>query len=61
MNYYGPSEIWKVTYYPTDMSGGQMGVALIEADCRQQAMFTFQQQYAGQFRTVANCEKLLKS
>jgi hypothetical protein len=42
------------------MTGGQMGVALIEADCHQQAMFTFQQQYAGEFRTVAKCEKLIK-
>ncbi|MBE6748946.1 MAG: hypothetical protein E7557_06925 [Ruminococcaceae bacterium] len=60
MNYYGPSETWKIVYYPKDMSGGQMGVALIEADSHQQAMFTFQQQYAGEFRTVAKCEKLIK-
>lgn len=61
MSYYGPLETWKVTYYPKDMIGGKMGVALVEADCRQQAMFTFRQQYAGQFTTVSKCEKLLKS
>jgi hypothetical protein len=61
MSYYGPLETWKVVYYPNDMTGGKMGVALVEADCRQQAMYTFQQQYAGQYRTVSTCEKLLKS
>lgn len=60
MGYYGPLETWKIVYYPKDMSGGQMGVAFVEADCHQQAMFNFQQEYAGQFRTVEKCEKLFK-
>lgn len=61
MSYYGPLETWKIVYYPKVLQGGQMGVALVEADCHQQAMYTFQQQYAGQYSTVAKCEKLLKS
>ena len=58
--YYGPLETWKVVYYPKVLDAGRMGVALVEADCRQQAMFTFQQQYAGQYSTVKSCEKLIK-
>ena len=59
MGYYGPLETWKVVYFPKNMSGGTMGVAFVEADCRQQAMFTFMQQYAGQYNTVYKCEKFL--
>ena len=36
------------------------GVALVEADCRQMAMYTFQQQYAGQYTVIQSCEKLMK-
>lgn len=60
MGIYGPEETWKIVYYPVEQKAGMMGVALVEADCRQQAMYNFQQQYAGQFRTVASCEKLIK-
>ena len=60
MGYYGPLETWKITYYPKNVNGGIMGVALVEADCRQQDMYTFQQMYAGQYHTVAKCEKLIK-
>ena len=45
--YYGKLETWKVVYYPTNRGAGQMGVALIEADTRQSAMYTFSQQYSG--------------
>lgn len=60
MGIYGPLETWKVVYYPTDMSAWQMGVALIEAESQHQAVYTFKQQYAGQYRTVESCEKLMK-
>ncbi len=59
MTYYGPLETWKIVYHPKVMNGGVMGVAFVEADCRQMAMFTFQQQYAGQYSTVASCTKLM--
>lgn len=58
MGYYGPLETWKITYYPPMPNGGVMGVAFVEADCRQQALYTFSQQYAGQYTTVAKCERL---
>ncbi len=57
--YYGPLETWKIVYVPKVMNGGMVGVALVEADCRQQAMYTFAQQYAGQYATVSECKKLL--
>lgn len=59
MSYYGPLETWKVVYVPKVMNGGVRGVALVEADCRQMAMRTFMQQYAGQYHTVESCNKLL--
>jgi hypothetical protein len=57
--YYGPTETWKIVYYPKELNGGKMGVALVEADCHQQAMYTFQQEYAGQYFTIQSCKKLL--
>ena len=56
---YGPAETWKIVYYPKELNGGMMGVALVEADCHQQAMRTFAQQYAGQYSTIQSCKKLL--
>ena len=58
--YYGPLTTWKVVYYPKELNGGVMGVAFVEADCRQMAMHTFMQQYAGQYSTVYKCERLMK-
>lgn len=58
-SYYGPLETWKIVYYPKNRGAGQMGVALIEADCRQQAMHTFMEQYAGLYTTIDSCKKLL--
>jgi hypothetical protein len=52
-------ETWKIVYYPKELNGGMMGVALVEADCHQQAMRTFSQQYAGQYSTIQSCKKLL--
>jgi hypothetical protein len=57
--YYGPLETWKVVYYPRELNGGVMGVALVEADCQQQAMRAFREQYAGQYSTIQSCKKLL--
>lgn len=58
--YYGPLETWKIVYLPRNNNGGMRGVALVEADCKQMAMYTFSQQYAGQYFTIEKCEKLLK-
>ena len=60
MGIYGPEETWKIVYNPVVKNGGMVGVALVEADCRQQALYTFSQQYAGQYTTVEKCEKLIK-
>jgi hypothetical protein len=57
--YYGPLETWKVIYYPKNRRAGEMGVALVEADCRQEAMRAFMNQYAGQYETIDDCKKLL--
>jgi hypothetical protein len=59
MSAYGQKETWKVVYLPNTMSGGMRGVALVEAEDRQQAMHTFMQQYAGQYFTVEECKRLL--
>ncbi len=59
MSFYGVWETWKIVYYPKEMSGGVRGVALVEAGDRSHAMYTFQQQYAGQYTTVISCEKLM--
>ena len=53
-------ETWKVVYFPKILDGGKRGVALIEAATRQQAMYTFQKDYAGQYHTVDSCEKLIR-
>ena len=62
MGYYGPLETWKVVYHlpPAQQGGGRMGVAFVEADCRQMAMFTFMEQYKGQYSTVQSCQKLIR-
>ncbi len=56
--YYGPLETWKIVYNPKVMNGGMRGVAFVEADCHHMAMYTFQQQYAGQYSTIESCKKL---
>jgi hypothetical protein len=56
---YGVKETWKIVYYPKVLNGGMRGVALVEAENRQQAMWTFRNQYAGQYSTVEKCERLL--
>ena len=57
--YYGSLETWKVLYYPVNRGAGEVGVALVEADCHQQAMYTFSRQYAGLYTTIISCKKLL--
>lgn len=56
----GSTKTWRATYYPRMLNGGIRGVALIEADTKHMAMFTFQQLYAGQYHTVERCEDLIK-
>ena len=56
----GSTKTWKVTYNPKVLNGGVMGVALVEADTKQWAIHTFQQLYAGQYRTIYKCEELFK-
>ena len=60
MSFYGKWETWKIVYTPKVMNGGMRGVALVEAGDRPHAMYTFQQQYAGQYTTIESCEKLIK-
>ena len=50
---------WKIVYYPKVLNAGTMGVALIEAATKHDAMYTFGQQYAGEYLTVKSCNKLL--
>ena len=49
---------WKIVYYPKVLNNGMRGVALIEASDRSQAIYIFQQQYAGQYHTIDRCEKI---
>ncbi len=49
---------WKIVYYPKILNAGMRGVAFIEAETRQQAMYTFSQQYADQYSTVDTCTKI---
>ncbi|MBQ2933905.1 MAG: hypothetical protein IJE02_04790 [Clostridia bacterium] len=60
MSFYQKSTTWKVVYYPKELNAGQMGVALIEAPDHHAAMYTFQQQYAGEYTTVYSCKKLFE-
>ncbi len=59
MMMYGKGETWKIVYYPKNSSCITMGVALVEADCHQTAMQAFREQYAGMYRTIKSCKKLL--
>lgn len=59
MSFYGPTETWKIVYYPVNLEGGKRGVALVEAHDQQHALFIFGQEYAGQYHTVESCKKLL--
>ena len=56
---YGVKETWKVVYSlpPAQQCGGRVGVAFVEAENRQQAMYTFMNQYKGQYFTVTSCER----
>ncbi len=49
---------WKIVYYPKNSMGGARGLALIEAETKQMAMYTFAQQYAGVYHTIESCTKL---
>lgn len=56
---YGQLETYKITYYPNNANNFELGVVLIEAYDRAHAMNTFQENYAGQYRAVRSCERLL--
>ena len=56
---YGQTETYKITYYPLNANNFELGTALIEAYDRSHAMSIFQENYAGQYRAVRSCEKLL--
>lgn len=56
----GPTKTWKIVYVPKVMNGGMRGVAFVEADTKHWAMYTFKQQYAGQYLTIETCEELFK-
>lgn len=58
MSIMGKETTWKIVYNPKVLNGGQMGVALVEAPNRHVAMYTFQQQYAGQYSTIDSCTQL---
>lgn len=60
MALFGTHETWKVVYDlpPEQMNNGRVGVALVEAVDRQDAMYTFMEQYAGQYFTIRSCERL---
>lgn len=58
MSFYGVWETWKIVYVPKVMNGGTRGVAFVEAGDRAHAMYTFRQQYEGEYFTVESCEKL---
>ena len=57
---FGKMVTWKIVYHlpPEKQNNGMMGVAFVEAVDRQQAMYTFMQQYKGQYSTVDSCTKL---
>lgn len=52
-------ETWKIVYYPKVLNAGMRGVALIEAATQHQAMYTFSQQYKGEYSTIESCRKLI--
>lgn len=60
MGFYGVKETWKVVYSPKIYNGGTKGVALVEAADKHDALYTFGQQYAGQYTAIESCEKLFK-
>lgn len=60
MSFYGPTKTWKIVYSPKELNGGIRGVAIIEAPDKHAAMYTFSQQYAGQYFTVESCVELFK-
>ena len=58
---FGKKETYKVVYTlpPAQQHGDNVGVALIEAASKQDAMYNFSKQYRGQYWTISSCNKLL--
>lgn len=59
MSIYGKYDTYKIVYHYKYQNNGQMGVAFVEAGDRSHAIGIFMEQYAGQYHTIASCEKLL--
>ena len=59
---FGKKETWKIVYNlpPHKQNAGIRGVALIEAETRSEAVFSFMDQYRGQYHTIDTVEKLFK-
>lgn len=55
MSFYGKWQTYKIVYTPKVLNGGIRGVAFVEAGDRAHAMYTFSQQYAGQYFTIESC------
>ena len=60
MSFYGQWETWKIIYVPRNSTGGTRGIALVEAGDRHHAMYTFGQEYAGQYTSIESCKKLFE-
>ena len=58
MSFYGKWDTYKIVYTPKVLNGGMRGVAFVEAGDRSHALYTFSQQYAGEYFTVESCTKL---
>lgn len=58
---FGKTKTWKIIYNlpPEKQNGGIMGVAFIEAVTRQDAIYSFQCQYRGQFFTIDSCVEVI--
>ena len=57
---FGKTKTWKIVYNlpPAQQNGGMMGVAFVEAETRQDAIFFFQRQYQGQYFTIDSCTEV---
>jgi hypothetical protein len=63
MGFYGKWETYKIVYNlpPEQQNNGAKGVAFVEAGDRSHAISVFQEQYRGQYSTIASCEKLFNN
>ena len=57
MGLYGPTKTWRIIYSPKVLNAGIVGVAFVEADTKHWAIYTFKQQYDGQYSTITSCKE----